>query len=334
MEKFKDITLDKVYEARERIANICIKTPLLRSNTLSKKWNKNIGLKLENLQPSGAFKLRGATNAILSLSETEKKAGVVTMSTGNHGKAVAFVAQQLGIKAVICISNLVPQVKIQAMEDLGAKVVVSGNNQDEATEAALSLQNEKGLRYISAFDDPMVIAGQATTALEILEQQPEVDTIIVPLSGGGLMSGIAFTIKSLKPSVRLVGVTNDTEPAMYTSIKAGHIVQVGESESIADAISGPIPMDNQYTFEICKRNVDDYKLVSDLEIARAMSFALLKERQVLEGGGAATLAFMMSTACKGLGKNIVAICSGNNVNMRQLLDISNENYAFIEENYK
>lgn len=333
MEHYKDINRDKIYEAKERIAPLILQTPLMPSLTLSKKWGKNINLKLEHLQPTGAFKLRGAANAILSLSETEKNRGVVTMSTGNHGKAVAYVAKKLGIKAVICISELVPKVKIDAMEALGATVTIAGKNQEEATTTAFEMQKKDGLRYISPFDDPNIIAGQATTALEILEQQPDTDTLLVPLSGGGLMSGMAFVAKVLNPKIKLIGVTNDTEPAIYNSIKAGHIVQVGESESLADALPGPISADNQYTFEMCKRYVDDILLISEEQIAQAMAYAFLKEKQVLEGGGAATLAILLDERVNELGQNIAAVCSGNSVDTNSLLSIIQKHEKFINHNF-
>ncbi len=322
MTSFKDINLDKIYEARERIAPIINHTPLMKSHNLSNKWNKNISFKLENMQPTGAFKLRGAANAILSLTEKEKKRGVVTVSTGNHGKAIAYLGKKLGIRAVICISNLVPKVKIDAMKSLGAEVIIIGKNQDEATEYALQMQENDGLYYISPFDDPRVIAGQGTTALEILEKQPETDTLIVPLSGGGLMSGMALTAKAIHPKIRMIGVTNDTEPAIYKSLKAGHIVQVGEFESLADALTGPISLDNRYTFEMCKKYVDEALLISEDQIGHAMAYALLKEKLVLEGGGAATMAVLLDMNTKLNGENIVAVCSGNNVSMPVLLDLA------------
>ncbi len=333
MTDFKGINLDKIYEARERIAPIINHTPLMRSMHLSNKWNKNISLKLENMQPTGAFKLRGAANAILSLTEKEKKRGVVTVSTGNHGKAVAYLGAKLGIRAVICISELVPKVKIEAMKSLGAEVKIIGKNQDEATAHALLMQEKEGLYYVSPFDDPRVIAGQGTTALEILEQAPETDTIIVPLSGGGLMSGMAITAKAINPKIKMIGITNDTEPAMYKSLKAGHIVQVGEFESLADALTGPIPLDNQYTFEMCKKYVDNAFLISEDQIGQAMAYALLKEKLVLEGGGAATIAALLNNDSKLPGENIVAVCSGNNVSMEVLLELAQKYMEFITNNY-
>ena len=333
MEHFKEINLDKIREARKRIAPLIRQTPLMHSTVLSNKWKKNIGLKLENLQPTGAFKLRGAANAILSLSEAEKNRGVVTMSTGNHGKAVAYVAKKLGVNATVCISNLVPKIKVDAMKALGITVKVTGKNQDEALEYALQLQEREGLKYISPFDDPNVIAGQATTMLEVLEQNPNTDTLIVPVGGGGLMSGMAFVAKVLDPSIRMIGVTNDTEPAMYKSLKAGHIVQVDEFESLADALPGPISENNQYTFAMCQRYVDDMVLICEEQIAQAMAYALLKEKQVLEGGGAAVLSVLIEGNYTALGQDVVAICSGNSVDMSLLFNLTNKYQKDIDDTF-
>lgn len=317
------MNLQRIKEARKRIAPIIHETPVLASHHLSTQWNKKIWLKLEHLQPTGAFKIRGAANAILSLPKSAQKRGVVTMSTGNHGKAVAFVANTLGIPATICISSLVPQVKVEAIRHLGAEVLIAGKNQEEATEQALLLEKQQGMTYISAFDNADVIAGQGTIALEILEQVPLVDTMIVQVSGGGLMSGMALAAKSINPNIRMVGVTNDQEPAIYSSIQAGHIVQVGESKSLADALPGPINMDNQYTFEMCRQFVDEIQLVSEEEIARGMAFALIREKQALEGGGAASVSLLMREGAN-WGENIVAVCSGNSVNMHELLKIAHQ----------
>ncbi|OJJ20839.1 hypothetical protein BKI52_09665 [marine bacterium AO1-C] len=324
MTQFKDITLHKIYEARRRINSLIQYTPLVPSAYLSSKWERNVSLKLENLQPTGAFKLRGAANAILSLSPAEQKRGVITVSTGNHGKAIAYVAKKLGIKATIYISDLVPDVKVNAMKALGAEVTVVGKDQDEATQEALLVADKQGLRYISAFDDPDVIAGQGTTALEILEQSPNLDTLVAPVSGGGLMGGIAFVIKSIAPHIRIIGVTNDQEPAIYNSVRAGHIVQVGEAETLADALSGPISEDNQYTFEMCRQFVDEFTLVSEEQIAQAMVYALHTEKQVLEGGAAVTLALLLSDKTHQLGQNIVGVCTGNSVSMTKLLKLASE----------
>jgi threonine dehydratase len=321
----EEINLALIEKAAVNINTIICKTPLKKSLNLSHTLNKNIFLKIETMQHTGAFKLRGAANAVLNLSEQQRKAGVVTASSGNHGRAVAYVAKELGIRAVICLSTLVPNNKIAAIKQLGAEVVIFGDNQDLATEKAQQLAQQEHLNFISAFDHPDVIAGQGTIALEILQQQPKIDTIITQLSGGGLASGIAVAAKALNPNIKIIGVTISQGAAMLESIKAGRLVNVVETPSVADALTGPIPPDNQYTFNICSALVDEIVQVSEQEIIDAMVYSLTTEKLVLEGGGAATIAMLL--AQKGnsrdfaelLGENVAVICSGDNVPIATLL---------------
>ena len=320
----KEITLADVKAAKKRIAGIAFKTPLRPSLSLSEKNGKKVYLKLENMQPSGSFKLRGAANAMLSLSEEARQRGVITMSAGNHGKGVAYVASQTGIQAIVCVSEMVPKHKIEAMQKLGTEVIVAGKDQDDATEFALKMAEEKSLTFISAFDDPDVIAGQGTTALEILEENPDIDTLLVQLSGGGLMSGVAVTAKSMIPDIQLIGVTIVKGAAMVESIKAGKIVPVEEVPSVADALQGGLPFDNQYTFDICRQNVDDVIQVPDEQIEKAMAFGFWKERLVLEGAGAITLAPLLFGNGERFGNNIAAILSGDNVDVNQLMEIASK----------
>lgn len=317
----KKITLSDVFSAQKQIANIITKTPLRSSLSLSEKTGKNVYLKLENMQPSGSFKLRGAANAILNLSEKARARGVITMSAGNHGKAVAYVANKTNIKATICVSELVPDHKIEAMQKLGAEVIIAGKDQDDATENALIMAREKGQTFISAFDDPYVIAGQGTIALEILKENPDIDTMIVQLSGGGLMSGIAVAAKAINPNIKLIGVTIEKGAAMYESIKAGKIVTVEEMPSLADALQGGLPFDNKYTFDICSQNVDSIALIPEEQIEKAMAFGFRCERLVLEGSGAITMAPLLFKELNKFGKNIAAIISGDNVDVNQLMQI-------------
>ncbi len=314
--------LSDVFSAQKRIANIITKTPLRPSVSLLEKTGKNVYLKLENMQPSGSFKLRGAANAILSLPKNVLSRGVITMSAGNHGKAVAYVANKIGVKATICISELVPDHKIEAMQRLGAEVIIAGKDQDEATERALIISEEKGKTYISAFDDPFVIAGQGIVALEILVENPDIDTLLVQLSGGGLMSGIAVTAKAINPNIQLIGITIQKGAAMYESIEAGKIVPVEEIPSVADALQGGLPFDNKYTFDICRQNVDRIIRIPEDEIEKAMAFGFRQERLVLEGSGAITMApLLFGNEVNNFGKNIAAIISGDNVDVNQLLEI-------------
>lgn len=316
-----EITLSHIQAARERIQGVAIQTPLKPAYTLSEKTGRNIWLKMETLQPTGAFKLRGAANAILQLSAAQQQRGVLTMSTGNHGKAVAYVAKQLGIRAVICISEQVPQVKVEGMKKLGVEVRVAGKDQDEADIQARAMAEQEGLCFISAFDDAGVIAGQGTIALELLEQQPALDSLIVPLSGGGLMAGIGIAAKALKPDIQLIGVSMEQGAAMHLSVRAGHLVQVEEQPSLADALTGGIPLDNQYSFPICQKYLDASFLVSEQAIAKAMVYAFSKERIVLEGGAATPIAFLENDLHQVKGQNIALICTGDNVAIPKLLEL-------------
>ena len=218
------IDLPMIKRAADSIKGTACVTPLKKSIKLSKLLNKNIYLKLETMQHTGSFKLRGAANIILNLNEHRNEASVVTASSGNHGRAVAYVANELKIPAVICMTELVPKYKIDGIKELGAEIVIFGDNQDLATEKALEIAKQRKMSFISAFDDPYVIAGQGTIGLEILVERPEIDTIVVQLSGGGLASGIAIAAKAIKPSVKIIGVTLQYGAAMYESIKAGEII--------------------------------------------------------------------------------------------------------------
>lgn len=319
-----DITLEDIRRAHCRIKSMACHTPLKHSINLSEELGRNIYLKMETMQHTGAFKLRGAANFILSLTKAERSRGIVTASSGNHGRAVAYISNRLGIKAAICMTTLAPQVKIDAIRRLGAEVVIYGENQNLATKKAHEIAQQQGLRFISAFDDSHVIAGQGTVGLEILQDRPEIDTIITQISGGGLASGIIIAVKSLKPEIKIIGVTSEHGAAMYESIKAGKIVHVDEAPSIADSLPGPIPADNKYTFKLCRRYLDDILKVSDEQVKSAMAYALCREKIVLEGGGAATIALLLDKKVRQLGKHVAVICSGDNVDMKKLLDITRE----------
>ncbi len=318
----ENIDLNFIKQAASAIEGLACRTPLKKSISLSQRLQKNVYLKMETMQDTGAFKLRGAANVIMHLSAAEKASGVVTASTGNHGRAVAYVAHALGIKAIVCMSTLVPANKIAAIEQLGAEVVICGDNQDLATEKALQIAQARQMRFVSPFDDPYVIAGQGTIALEILQQRPEIDTIITQLSGGGLASGIAIAAKSLRPDIKIIGVSVDHGAAMYESIKAGKIVNVSEQASVADALPGPIPADNRYTFDICRRLIDEIVLVSEQQIIDAMCYSLKREKLVLEGAGAATIAMLLQHSQVEIGEQVAVICSGDNVDINQLLAYS------------
>ncbi len=317
-----NITLQDVFSAQQRIASVARQTPLLSSSSLSERTAADVYLKLENLQETGTFKVRGAANKILSLSEEQRARGVVTASTGNHGRAVSFVAKKVGIPAVVCISERVPQNKVEALRRNGAELVVEGHGQDEAAERAAALQAERGLIMVHPFDDPDVIAGQGTIALEMLNALPELDIILVPLSGGGLVSGIGLALKSAAPGVRVVGVSMERAPVMYHSLQAGHPVQMPEEDTLADSLLGGIGLENQYTFRLVQQFVDDVVLVSEEEIARGMAFLLREHNVVAEGAGAVGIAALLAGKVSNLGRKVGVVVSGGNVDVERLLKIA------------
>ncbi|MCY4469089.1 MAG: hydroxyectoine utilization dehydratase EutB [Thiotrichales bacterium] len=309
------ITLRDLYLARARIASGIRRTPLVASQSLSAPGSARISLKLETLQDTGAFKLRGATNFIRASGDAVRARGVVTVSTGNHGRAVAHAARRVGARAVICMSDLVPRNKREAIQALGAEVRIIGRSQDEAEVEAQRLVAEEGLTLVHPFDEPLVIAGQGTIGIEILEDQPEVDTVIVALSGGGLISGIALALKAANPGTRVVGVTMEQGAAMYESVHAGRPVEVEEAASLADSLGGGIGLENRYTFELTRALVDDCVLVSESEIARAMRHLYFNERVIAEGGGAVSVAAVLADKVPDLAGNVVCVVSGGNVAM-------------------
>jgi threonine dehydratase len=323
------VTLRDVYLARQRIESIARRTPLIPSPWLSECVGSAVSLKLESLQETGSFKIRGAANKLLNLAPDERQRGTITVSSGNHGRALAYVARQLGIHAVVCLSEAVPQGKREAIQKLGAETIVHGRTYDEANEHASRLQEERGLVMIHPFDDPYVIAGQGTIGLELLEDHPQIDTVIVPLSGGGLLGGIALALKSAGAGIRVVGVSMARGPAMVESLRAGKVVDIVEEPTLADALAGGIAP-NVYTFDIVQTYVDDTVLVSEEEIARAMAFALERHHLVVEGGGAVGIAALLSGKVARLGQHVAVVLSGSNVDLPLLLHIAGDHFGAQE----
>ncbi len=312
------IATTDILAARQRLAGRIRRTPLDPSQALSDAFGGQVLLKQEQRQITGSFKLRGATNAILSLDADARARGVAAVSTGNHGRGLAYAARAAGVRAVVCMSELVPANKIAAIEALGAEARIVGRSQDEAQREVDRLVQEEGLTLLPPFDHPAVIAGQGTLGLEILEDAPEAATILVPLSGGGLIAGIALAAKSLNPNIRLVGITMQRGCAMVASQRAGKPVQVEEKPSLADSLGGGIGLDNRYTFAIVRDLVDDLLLVSEAEIATAIRFAYLQECEVVEGAGAVAIAALLSGKLPGPKRGegpTVALLSGRNIDM-------------------
>ncbi len=308
------LALVDLYQAKKRIHELVRETPLVESQSLGAFNGGAIRLKLEHHQLTGSFKLRGATNAVLNLTAEQKKKGVVGVSTGNFGRGLAYAAKQAGVRCVICMSNLVPDNKVQGIKALGAEVRIVGRSQDEAQTEVDRLVAEQGMVMLDPFDQADVIAGQGTLGLELMAQWPQLQRAVVPLSGGGLISGVALAIKSINPSSRIIAVTMERGAAMYESIRAGKPVQVEEYPSLADSLGGGIGLRNQYTFDMVKELVDDFVLVSEKEIAAAIRHAYWQERQIIEGGGAVAIAALLSGKIESMG-NTVLLLSGCNIDM-------------------
>lgn len=305
------ITLEKIKDAHKKILPYVNYTPLVHSEYLSNY--SNVKLKLENFQITGSFKLRGALNKLLSLSKSEKEKGVIAVSTGNHGKGVAYASKVLGIKSTIYMSSMVPQYRRKAIENLGAKVEIVGQNSDEADLFAKNLAKEKNISLIHPFDDEDIIIGQGTVGLEMLEQFPDADTIIIPTSGGGLVSGIAQAIKLQKPNIKIISVSMERGPSMYDSLKKGVPVDVEELETLADCLGGSIGLDNKFTFNIVRKYVDDFVLVSEEKIAEGIKINFLEHKIVSEGAAATSIMVVKEKLSSHIGKNIICLICGGNI---------------------
>jgi threonine dehydratase len=310
------VTLQDIYRARKAIAGRIRRTPLVTSDALSRTAGAPVHLKLEQLQITGSFKLRGATNAVRALSPEQQARGVVGVSTGNHGRGLAYAARQAGVRCIICMSRLVPRNKVEGIEAQGAEVRIVGASQDEAQHEVDGLVAEEGMTMLPPFDHEDVIAGQGTLGLELLEDLPELETVIVPLSGGGLIAGIARAIKSANPRARVIGVTMAQGAAMYESQKAGRPVEVEELESLADSLGGGIGLENRYTFPMVRDLVDDLLLVEEDQIAAAIHHAYWREQQIIEGSGAVGIAALRAGLIERPGVTAVVL-SGGNIDMAQ-----------------
>ncbi|WP_338450660.1 hydroxyectoine utilization dehydratase EutB [Niallia oryzisoli] len=307
--------IQKIWKARKQIKPIISTTSLIHSLPLSEKVDSNVYLKLENLQKTGSFKVRGAANKILNLTEEEKRCGVATFSTGNHGLAVAYVAQKLGIQSTICISNRVPKAKVDALKKSGAQIEMIGDSQDDAEKYCYELEERYGMTVVKPFDDLDVIAGQGTIGFEILEEVPDLEALLVPLSGGGLLAGTALALKSINPSIQVIGVSMERSPVMYESIKVGNPVVLREQYTLADSLLGGIGLNNEYTFNMIKENVDDLLLVSEEEIAEGMGFMIDAHRMVVEGAAAVGMAAILNKKLSKIYRKIGTIVTGCNVDL-------------------
>lgn len=315
--------LDLIHAARRRIAGHILPTPAVFSPSLSERCGVPVWLKLEHHQTTGSFKLRGATNAMLQLSDAQRGRGVIAVSTGNHGRALAYAAHRLGSRATICMSRLVPQNKVSEIRRLGADVRITGTSQDEAQAEVDRLITEQGLVMVPPFEHPDIVAGQGTIGLELVEAVPDVETVLVGVSGGGLAAGIATAVKGLRPRAKVIGVTMQRGAAMKASIDAGKPMQVPEFPSLADALGGGIGLNNTLTFGLCRELLDDIVLLTEGEIAAGMRHAYAQEREILEGSGAVGIAALLAGKVAGLRGPVAIVLSGRNVDMELHQNVMN-----------
>ncbi len=305
------VTLENIKDARKTIMPFIKCTPLVRSQFLTTLCGCSLFLKLENLQITSSFKPRGVFNKLLYLSAEEKKRGIITASAGNHGQAVAFAAQKLGYYARVVVPKATPKVKIAGIKKYGADLVLYGDNYDSAERKAKELSHKDGCAYISPYNDELIIAGHGTIGLEILETFPEVDVIMVPLGGGGLLSGVSIAVKSIKPAVKVIGVQSKSSPVMYESLKAGKIVDVKKRQnSIAEGLSGNV---GPITFEIVKKYVDCVMLVQEETLRKAVYLLWTYDKQIVEGSGAAAVSPVMENKSVFKDKCIVSVVTGGNI---------------------
>ena len=308
------LSLDKVFNAQSVLKNIVRETNVVRAYGIAPDCE--LYLKPENLQITGSFKVRGSAYKIAMLSEEEKKKGVIACSAGNHAQGVALAATKNGIKSLICLPDTAPISKVEATKGFGAEVCLVEGCYDDAYQKALELKESEGYTFVHPFDDENVIAGQGTIALEILNDLDNIDAIVVPIGGGGLISGIAYTAKQIRPSVKVYGVQVTGAPSMYNSVKDGEIECLSSVSTIADGIAVKKPGEN--TFALIREYVDEIALVTDDEVSSAILALIEKQKMIAEGAGAVAVAAVMFNKFNLKGKRVVAVVSGGNIDVTSL----------------
>lgn len=308
-----DVTYELIKEAADRIADAIFLTPTRKSTLLSQQTGGLVYLKLDNLQMTGSFKERGARNKLMSLSEEERARGVIAASAGNHAQAVAHHGSMLGIDTKIVMPEGTPLIKVERTKNFGGKVVLAGQNYDASYQVAKEIEQNEGRVFVHPFDDPHVICGQGTIGLEIADQLPDVDIVVVAIGGGGLASGVGVAIKTLLPNVQVIGVEPDVLPSMRTAIAATHPVEIPSAQTLADGIA--VRRVGDLTTQLCTEYVDQVVTVSESEIARAILVLLEQEKTLAEGAGAASLAAIMAQKFDFQGKKVCAVICGGNIDV-------------------
>ncbi len=305
------LTLDTVYKASHVLKEVIRKTDLIKAPKINP--DADVYLKTENLQVTGSFKVRGAYYKISTLSHEEREKGVIACSAGNHAQGVALAATKAGIKSLICLPDGAPISKVEATKGFGAEVCLVPGVYDDAYNKALQLRDEKGYTFIHPFDDENVIAGHGTIGLELLEQLPDMDAVVVPIGGGGLISGVAFAIKSLNPNIKVYGVQAAGAPSMYNSVKDGKIKRLDNVATLADGIAVKEPGEN--TFELVNKYVDEIVTVTEDEISGAILSLIEQQKLIAEGAGAVSVAAVMFDKVPVKGKKVVCLVSGGNIDV-------------------
>ena len=316
--------MQDIYEAQKAIKGVASRTPLLYSPYISKLARSRVHLKLENFQPIRVFKIRGATYKIMNIPPGKK---IVAASSGNHGYAVAYVCNLLGRSAMIFVPETANPDKVSAIKDCGAELKQVGRDFEDAYEEAARFCQTTDAVLVHAYDDPMVMAGQGTIGLEILEDNPQVDTVVVPIGGGGLIGGIAFALKSLKKSIRVVGVQSENAPQMLEAIRLGKPVRVELKPTIADGMF--ISLASESMLQVAKDCVDEIVLVSDFDLEKAMLTMLRSDHVLAEPCGAASVAAVMNGSIDGIGRETVAVVSGGNISIDYLIKLLQSNHMTI-----
>ncbi|ALF22178.1 threonine ammonia-lyase [Fusobacterium animalis] len=306
--------------AKEKLSKVLLKTSLIQSPIFSKEAGNEVYIKPENLQKTGSFKIRGAYNKITNLSDEEKKKGVIASSAGNHAQGVAYGAKESGIKAVIVMPKSTPLIKVESTKQYGAEVVLHGDVYDDAFKKAKELEEKEGYIFVHPFDDEDVIYGQGTIALEILEELPETDIILVPIGGGGLISGIACAAKILKPEIKIIGVEPDGAASAYEAIKENKVVELKEANTIADGTA--VKKIGNTTFEYIKKYVDEIITVSDYELMEAFLLLVEKHKIIAENSGILSLAALKKLKEKN--KKVVSVVSGGNIDVLMISSMINK----------
>jgi threonine dehydratase len=310
------VTLETIRAARDRICDSVFLSPFMRSETFSKLTGNSIYLKLENLQMTGSYKERGALNKILLLTDDEKRRGVIAASAGNHAQAVAYHATKRGIAAQICMPLTTPIVKVTATREFGGEVILAGTNYDETCHEALRRCAELGLTFIHPFDDDAVIAGQGTVGIEMLEQQPDIEVLVIPVGGGGLIGGIACAAKEMNPRIQVIGVQTSKLPSMKAALEHGGPVTLPPRVTIAEGIA--VRCAGSVTYPLVKKYVDEIVTVDDEEIANAILLLLEKEKTLAEGAGAVATAAVIQHKIPARGKKVGVLVGGGNIDVSLL----------------